>query len=243
MLYHKNVLFVFRERKVIELADTESKGVKTIPVSGIEENIVNMAYDAEKAVAYLIDDKKNVFRGTISEITFSNATTLAFEKITLQGTLPDLSPAVAFYAEKLYFLAPAEKQIKKLDLKNGTITNWLSNPSELVSEGIGIAIDSNIYTLSEKTITRFFKGSVSEWNAGDIGPPPQGLTGIDTNASMESITLIDAGTKRVIVLNKDGDVQNQFSSSRWESILETAYNIDKKQIFVLSGNEVYMLPL
>lgn len=154
--------------------------------------------------------------------------------------------AATLYQNKLYFTLPSENKIIKLRKTLTSFANsssWLSDSSVNLANAVDMAIDGNIWILkSNGKILKLFKGKNEEFNFS-VEPALTETTSFYTGLEIANIYLIDKGTKRVLVLDKAGNLKQQFMSDMFDDLKDVIADEDRAEIYVLNGTKVYVLKM
>jgi len=136
--------------------------------------------------------------------------------------------------------------LSQLEKENETINgkNWLSEPQEELKNAKSLAIDGSIYVLkSDYSIAKYFKGQ----KIGDIKPilekPLAGKNKIFTKVDFANLYISDSENKRLIVLNKKGEVINQYVNDEFIKLQDFWVTKDEKEIYLLCEKKVFRLEL
>jgi len=121
-------------------------------------------------------------------------------------------------------------------LPSGTKVNF--------SNATGVAIDGSVYVLnSNGNIDKFTRGSQNDFKVSGVSTPFASATRIFTTPDSTHIYILDKGTSRVVVLNKDGSFANQYSASVLKDGLDIDVSEANKTLLVFSSSKVYKINL
>ena len=76
-----------------------------------------------------------------------------------------------------------------------------------------------------------------------IEPKPQQITKIFTSAETKYLYLFDPAAKRIVVLNKEGELTKQYLFETLENINDFTVNEKNKKIYLTSGSKIYQVDL
>ena len=148
-----------------------------------------------------------------------------------------------------YILNVEQGNIAKYSLsqiKQGVIkgSNWLSKSVEELKNAQSMAIDGSIYILSsDGLITRYYRGEKAE----DIKPLLEKPLGKDSKIFIEfdfdNFYISDPKNKRLIVLNKQGEIINQYVNDEFANLKDFWVTDDEKEVYLLCKKKVYILKL
>lgn len=163
-------------------------------------------------------------------------------KSTANNSIQDLG----IYGNNLYVLDNQANQIFKYPEKGdgfGSGTVWLKSPQDL-SQASSLAVDGNLYVIDNQgNIKKFLKGELQEFSYHQ--PRPQIGAGaiIKTFRDSQYLYIIDPPNQRVLVLDKKGDIKDQFTSAKFDKLTDLAVDLAEKAIYLLNGNHLYLLPV
>ncbi|MCF7907221.1 hypothetical protein K9K85_03015 [Patescibacteria group bacterium] len=150
------------------------------------------------------------------------------------------------YNRRLYLLQPSLNQIYKYQKTIdgfGQEEAWLKDENIDISQGVSLAIDSSIYVLQGNgSIEKLYQGGKENFRLDHFQPQlSPGSTGkILTNDELSKIYILDPSTKRIIILDKQGQLKQQliFNSLENNEIKDFAVNPQEDKIWILSGSQV-----
>lgn len=122
-------------------------------------------------------------------------------------------------------------------------TAWLKKP--LSGDDVAsLAVDGFIYLLhADGSVTKFLKGDPVDFKTETIDPPIKAATHLVTNENLKNLYILDPDTKRVIVFNKKGELQQQIYFESAEHLTAIALSADEKTLYTLDGTRVVSAPL
>lgn len=182
----------------------------------------------------------------------TDATLYLFEKNLLSKQGASLSSAEivavapALYAGNLYTLNASEGAIIRHTSNQNSFGNssvWLSD-TDLLSTANSIAIDGAIYVITrDGAIVKLIKGERQDFRAGPFNPSLGSSTKIYTSLASSFLYILDRDNKRIIILNKDGSIKDQFTSPRFDDLKDLAPNADEDTLSILNGTTIYLLAI
>lgn len=150
------------------------------------------------------------------------------------------------FGTRLYVLASAQNRIVRLDKDGssyGDSESWLAD-GESVSDAVSFDIDGSIYVLyNNGEIKKYDSGESSEFSMDEFSPSLAGSTRLIKNDAEDPFVILNSSQQRVVVLDKDGNLQGQYKSGAFANAKDIAYNRDTKTIYVVSDNKVYSIGL
>jgi hypothetical protein len=148
---------------------------------------------------------------------------------------------LAVYNQKLYILDPHEGQIFK---HMGTLTgfgpgvNWFKEAID-IGNAKSLAIDGAIYLgMADGKILEFSIGKQVDFSP-DVDPALSSEIKIWTSADSSFLYVLEAKTKRLVVLDKKGKLVVQYFSEKFDNLKDFAIAEKEKKIYLLSGDFIY----
>ncbi len=168
------------------------------------------------------------------------------ENIKLKAPYDGFSPEnMAAFANSLYFLDKENAQIIRYALspnpENELLPSlWMAYPDLKLRDAVSLTIDGSIWILEESgVLRRYWGGQLQETIKPDFWPPPQRPSKIYTASSLPYIYILDPPEKRLIIIDKKGGIIKQYRSEKLDKLKDFAISEDGKNIYLLSGREVY----
>jgi hypothetical protein len=156
------------------------------------------------------------------------------------------SPAT--YGSNIYFLNPNEGEIIKYSLNNEEEiqgNNWLDpETGKTPRKGKSMAIDGDVWILTDNfKIDRYYQGFFTKSLEINIFPLLKNPTKIFTSPNINRIYILEPSNKRVIIMTKHGEVVKQYSSDKFNNLLDISVSKNEEQIYLLNGIKVYKIDL
>lgn len=155
--------------------------------------------------------------------------------------------ALTIYNRKLYTLDPTNNQIYK---HNQTLTgydkgtNWIQEPGINLAGAVSVTIDGDIFVLKNNgEILKFTGGKLQPWGVKGLDPALQNPTQIVTYTDMKNIYILEPSSKRVVVLDKNGQLVKQYTSSEWKNPSSITVDEVKKTVYLLDSNKIFEFKL
>ncbi|XOB42447.1 MAG: hypothetical protein ACKKMP_00070 [Candidatus Nealsonbacteria bacterium] len=153
---------------------------------------------------------------------------------------------VSFY-NNLYFLDKKTGKIIKYEFLNNLNWNrpvsWLNQKEDKTIESDSMAIDSSIWILKDNSIYKYYKGELRKEIEISIFPEPKDFTKIYTSSNLPYLYLLEPVQKRIVVLNKNGQIIKQFQSEKFNNLLDFTISENKNILYILNGLLVYKIEL
>lgn len=221
------------------------------------------AFDFEKNILSKtnIQDKKTSFNEIKSAENFNdfillNEKNLLF--LTKDGKLFKFSPEknelnfynldfkkeikeMKIYQDKLFLFDVKNSRILKCQkAENGFSeeTDWLKEKIDL-NGAISFAVDGSIYFISQDgQISKFYKGKKQDFNLSGFKNWSLKPTKIFADSETEFIYLLDSSNKKIIIADKNGEVQKQLKNEKISEAKEIIASEKSKKIYFLAGKEI-----
>lgn len=180
-----------------------------------------------------------------------NNTVFEYTKSTQSLSSKDISFPVndvnltnlAIYNRRIYVLSPDTEQIyKHTPTQTGYDRGvaWISKKSNSLKNAISLAVDGNIFVLtSDAKILNFYSGEERNFEIQGIHPELQNPTKIWTYTDSDYLYILEPSSKRVVLLDKDGNFIEQYTTNEWKEPTDMLVDEDNKVVYVLDDNKIY----
>ncbi|MBI4091018.1 MAG: hypothetical protein HY422_03265 [Candidatus Komeilibacteria bacterium] len=154
--------------------------------------------------------------------------------------------AAALYANNLYILDAGSHTIFKY---NGTSSGVFSTGTvwgrdTLLAQTLDLTIDGNLYTLNEDgRIVKYLRGERVEFAYHEPSPRIGTHAKIYTTKDSNYLYVLDPDNKRVIILEKQGAIKDQFTSKEFTNLADLALLPDESSVAVLNGSKIYLIAI
>ncbi len=152
---------------------------------------------------------------------------------------------MASYYGNLYLLDRLSHQLWKF-LPAG---NGFSQAVAYFDEGTwsdevnSVAIDGSIYLLFQNgKIDKYTSGVKQEFTVSGLDQPFSTDSKLFTQEDYQNLYVMDKGVKRVVVINKKGEYQKQFTNDDWQSLQALLVDKEEKNILLLVDNQLITFP-
>jgi len=230
------------------VADNTARRIVRVDVATHATKNIALPAKAGRIVAGSFGDKSIVYidnKGQLFAVGTADGALTSLNKISSASTT--VSDFV-LYNKKAYLLDGQSgnlSRFKKTDTGFGSGASYVSGSaaSALVG-GVGLAIDSNVYVAkADGTLLRYLSGSQEAFSLSATDPPLRSISGIWTDVDDTRIFITDPSEKRVVLYDKNGLLLWQISSPEFTSLRDIAGRVSAKQILVISGNRLLLVPL
>ena len=218
----------------IKLADKEVN-----KLASLEENYGNIVHmtplDDESLLIYTANDE--FVRFIIEENSFVD-----FEVET--DLLSKKFKSMLVYSGKLYVLDTGASQIYKyqtVDGQFGKESSWITDSTDLAKLQ-NIVIDGYIWSITDSgKIYKLYTGE-KETYTSTIKPAITEATKIYTELDWKNLYILDAGSNRIIILDKaSGQVVKQYHSDKLTDTKDFIIDEENKTIHILDNTSVFKL--
>ncbi len=115
----------------------------------------------------------------------------------------------------------------------------LADPS--LKDAQSLAIDGNVYILTQNSILKFAAGKQSDFAIPFLFDAFSGPGKITTQIGWENLYLLDIEKKRVIIIDKNGNLLKVLVSDKFDNLKDFAVDESQMTIWVLNGPELLKL--
>ena len=121
--------------------------------------------------------------------------------------------------------------------------NWLKTTGA-IADGQSLAIDGLIYvTQASGQIKKFLSGEEQSISQPQIDPKLTGVAKIYTQTTLKYLYILDNQNKRLLVLDKNGNLVKQYTSSQFTDLRDLIISADEKQGFILTDKQILKFDL
>src|SRR3989338_6028611 len=149
---------------------------------------------------------------------------------------------VFVYSQKLYTMDTAHNKIYKhnpTQLGYDKGSSWLKGDID-INDGVSLAVDVDLFLLkSNGEILKFTSGQQQEFTITGLDPALDKPTTIWTYNNLKYLYILEPTNKRVVVLNKTGQMMQQYTSDSWQNPTGMVVDEEKKVVYVLDNNKIH----
>lgn len=169
---------------------------------------------------------------------------LAVKKDDTWGKIID----VTGYGGNLYLLDGNKNQIwKYLPVASGYSdkrTYLQEGVRADFSQAIKIQIDSFVYVLrSDGKIYKFLSGATDNFFLTDLELPLNDPKSFYVSDSTDYLYILDSGNNRLVVTDKDGNYQSQYTSPEFAKFSDLLIDEENHKVYLLDGSKIYWMEL
>lgn len=236
--YGNNLIALGNSSDQFSSLDLKTKAIEKIYQNDINyENI--SSFDKDENFVYGLKDNDKVLKINLDEQS-AEEITITYHPNYIQAN--DLM----IYNNKIYILDSQNSQIYKHNQGTesfGKGESWIKNNTE-ISHGKAITIDGNIYIATNTgEIKKFYTGNLENFEVEEIDPEVKNIDEIFTDLTINEIYLMDSNSKRIIVINKNGELINQFYLPTLPVMNDFLIDGAAQKVYIQSENKIISLNL
>lgn len=169
------------------------------------------------------------------------------EPAYLETPYPDFDfNVLSSYRLNLYFLDNKKGLIIRYSYLNELLweapLSWLHPTIKNATDFKSMAVDGSVWLLTKNNaIKRYYAGRLQKTINLEIFPPAKILSKIFTSSQLPYLYLLEPVQKRIIILDKSGQIIRQYQSEKFDNLLDFAVSEDGKTIYLLNGLKVYKI--
>lgn len=190
-------------------------------------------------------DEKNIYFAKNGEIYSLEKSSDKKKSVIKDDALKNVL-ATSPYNGNIYILDKNSKILKFAAGDSGFgKSNYLKeNPSIDWSKVNSMTIDGSVWILlDDGTIYKFTKGAKDSFQVSGLDSPLVKPIKIFTDKDIDNVYVLDNGNSRIVVLNKDGAYQSQYSADVIANAKDFEVLEKDKKIYLLSQDKIYQLDL
>jgi hypothetical protein len=150
------------------------------------------------------------------------------------------------YGNNLYVLDDKNNQIFKYPESGGSFANgqpWIKEELD-TSLASSLTIDGSVYIINNNgNIQNLLKGALEEFDYHTPRPDIAAGAIIKTFRDSDYLYIIDPANNRVIILDKEGNIIDQYASQKFDDLKDLAIDPDEKAIYLLNNQHLYLLAI
>ncbi|KKR35523.1 MAG: hypothetical protein UT67_C0001G0028 [Candidatus Magasanikbacteria bacterium GW2011_GWA2_40_10] len=154
---------------------------------------------------------------------------------------------ISIYNRRLYSLDTQNNQIYKHDaIKTGFALGkeWLKDNSADIKTGMDLAVDGDVFALGKNgSVYKFTNGLAEPFAITGLDPQLTSADEIWTYNDLNYIYILDTAGKRIIVLEKTGELKKQITAKEFTNPTGMIIEEQKGVAYVLDDNKVYLIEL
>ena len=152
---------------------------------------------------------------------------------------------LASFNNNLYFLNKKTGEIIKYPFLGGyewgSPENWLSSNTEKNINADSFTIDRSVWILKNNSIYQYYTGELIQEINLNIFPEIKFFSKIFTSPKLSHIYILEPQEQRVVIIDKSGQFIKQFTSEKFDNILDIGVSDDEKSIYILNNLNLYKI--
>jgi len=153
---------------------------------------------------------------------------------------------LVIYGNNLYVLDNKNNQIFKYPESGGGFANgqaWIKEEFD-TSNSSSLTIDGSIYIIdNDGKIKNLLKGITNEFDYHEPRPSISSNAIIKTFRDSDYLYIIDPNNERVVILDKEGNIKDQYASQSFDNLKDLAIDPAEKAIYLLNNQHLYLLDI
>ena len=150
---------------------------------------------------------------------------------------------ITSYNNRLYLLDSANNQIYRYSKTAGgygNVGNWITEEGLNLNNAKSLTVDGSIYILkTDGQIIKLQNGRQVDFQVTVIDPVLIMPTKIKTTDNSNFLYILDPANKRLVVLDKEGNLINQYISEKFDNLKDFIVLEAEKEIFLLNGSAIF----
>ncbi len=191
----------------------------------------------------LLQTSKNLFVLNDKALLRLNGGSLETTTLNLNSGLQNIDKALV-YSDNLYLLDRASGSIYKQTGNGDSFSAssvWL-NDQALLSSAQDFTIDGNIWLINDQgEIVKLFKGQRQNFDYQRPSPLFGTGSSIMTTTKSPYLYILDPANKRVAIIDKTGNIKDQYTSPKFDNLKSFAVDSQEKIIYLLNGSTIFQL--
>ncbi|OGY45936.1 MAG: hypothetical protein A2731_04245 [Candidatus Buchananbacteria bacterium RIFCSPHIGHO2_01_FULL_39_8] len=193
-----------------------------------------------------VNDNELIFINEARKAFLLNPRDDSIQEINFDLTQPADITNVSIYNNRLYILDKNNNQIyrySKVVGGYGNIQEWVNDNTIDLSNSVSLVVDGLVYVLKNNgEIIKLEQGKKTDFEITTVDPIIQSPTKIKTNTDSSYLYVLDPPSGRLIVLDKDGKLINQYTSKKFDDLKDFVVDEVEKKIYLLNGSSIFGIP-
>lgn len=234
-----DIFYVLADNQLYQIKDNTLENIFSFAGGQVAQSMTDWP-DTDKLVisALSANQELTYFIFNISNKEISGS----LERTSQNESVADL----AIYGNNLYVLDASANQIFKYAERGSGFSGgqtWLQDDID-IKEATSLTIDGSIYLIDNNgKIINFLKGYQEEYDYHQPRPLIGQNATIKTFRDSNYLYIIDPNNQRVIIMDKEGNIKDQYASQKFNNLKDLAVDKEEKAIYLLNGNNIYLLAI
>ncbi len=201
------------------------------------------------ALSFSLRDGKNTLFFTENKNLYKYDSELnSFEKLSISFPNENINiQEMLVYNGRLYTLDILNNNILRHDAITsgyGLGKEWVKTPDIDIKRGVSLTIDGDLFLAKENgEIIKFNNGETVPFSLKNVEPSLNSISKIWTYSEDNFIYVLDRVGKRLIILNKDGSLKEQYTSDQFEEPTDMIIEEKNKTAYILDKGKVFQIEL
>ena len=234
-----------------QTAYTENQTTGAIYKTNVNTRILSAVAPAASnpgtlAKGVTLNDNELLFFNQENKAFALDPNTDALQPLAFTWDTADKITDATAYNNRLYLLNAAANQIFRYTRIDGGLSAgvpWLTDANVSLQDVVSIVVDGSVYALkSTGDILRLQNGKATDFHVSAIDPPFKSPTKIKTFDSSKFLYILDPASKRLVVLDKQGNLIKQYYSEKFDNLKDFIVVESAKKLYLFSGSIIYGIP-
>lgn len=214
-----------------------------LSTNSVSQNVSNLSDMGAILKARIIENNIAIYTAGNNFVTFKDG---KYTPISVSLPANAILADFADYNGRLYVTDTISNQIYRL-AKNDTGYDqgltWLKSAQDL-KDIIAMSIDTSIWLLDKKgLVLKFTKGNKQAFEIKNLDPILESPTRLFTNDQTNFIYILEPKQKRIVVLDKTGNMAAQYYSDTFNNLQDFSLDETNKKIYIANDNKIYSFNL
>ncbi len=232
IIHKNNNIYLLDKDKLYQLADNQ-----TTALADFANGTVLADWSDQNKL--ILGNNDNFLIYDLQENKVEN---FSFNKTNANTQIQD----VAVFGNNLYVLDTTNSQIFKYPARGQSFTggqSWLQESMDLANI-YSFTIDGDVYLIDKQgLISKLNRGRKTDFNYHQPHPLLGSRVIIRTFTDSNYLYMIDPDNQRVLILDKEGTIKDQYTSPKFNNLTDLTINADETGIYLLNGNKIYLLAI
>ncbi|MFA6410215.1 MAG: hypothetical protein WCW26_01410 [Candidatus Buchananbacteria bacterium] len=238
LLSGRNVYTQNQNNQSIYKANLSSRIMSAILTPDLDTAVLDLGASVSESELILLNSKNQAFK--------LDPKTDSLQKIKISFEANAAIADLTAFKGQIYTLDTKNNKINRYTKDKNEYTkvnSWIKDDTNL-ADSSSIAVDGSIYLLKKDgQIQKLENGKIiTSFKTNVIDPKVQNPTKLKTDEFSKYLYFIDGPTKRIIVMDKEGKLINQYFSNSFDDLKDFVVIEKEKKIYILNGNSIFGVP-
>ncbi|MBU0614243.1 hypothetical protein KJ766_03105 [Patescibacteria group bacterium] len=174
-----------------------------------------------------------------------NSTQTTINPLVSGTTNQNSAEDFVLYNENLYVLSAADQQVLKMRPQGNGYdagTDWIQIRETDLGQSRSIAIDGDVYILTDTKIARFTSGREINFILDAVEPSLKNPTDLWTTVGTDYLYILEPDEQRIVIFKKDGSLVAQYVCSALATSTSIVVDEPNNAIYFTDSKTVYKIP-